>query len=525
MKITLNDRDTVLSTVRQNPAGLSISDVSRKNSINRNKIAVIIEILEKEDLVTCTTRYNSKMVTPTYRSAYHTLLDIITEPSLIIDENLLVIQVNKAFLDLVPAERKECIGKRIDEISWICLENMGSNLNSLLDGRDGEKNTIFGSSGDSTCTAIRITLGDEKPGIFIVFHPLSPGICSVGDEMTGILIDALAKKIPGIRKDHTFEDVFGMAVSCIHDGCPDDIVFSLMVDEPGRQGMFNAIIPSRTTSKTVHDAIIGLMEKKMVVPIREESIREYKTTLPQVHDSITDIFQIPVEGNDVRDLIRVLPKGTNTDIGIILDDSLVGIIGILSVNERSQSVVHGKILSLVSASLIPLCMVCRMSDEIHHTSQMYQEQYKRIYSLLTEKTEQVIHHSSESLILRSLLGAILDTMDISLITTSQDGHITFINQTAVHTYQIDINRNLSGSYLTEVIPHSLAGSLMEGVSQERCTDDLEPGTNLVIDMDRAIPISWLCMRYPRSQSFRHSIYIGEKNPAPFISYLNSLDEF
>lgn len=523
MKITLNDRDNVLSTVRQNPAGLSISDISRKSSINRNKIAAITEILEKEGLVTCTTRYNSKVVTPTYSSAFHTILDTITEPSLITDEHLQVIQVNRSFSDTVMVEGKECIGKRIDEIPWICQENLVP-LQRLLDGRDGEKNIISGLSGDCSCTAIRITSGDIKPGIFIVFHPRFPGICSPEDEMTDTVRDAMAKKIPGISKDHTIGDVFGMAASCIHDGYPDDMVFFLLFNEPGSEGTIHSIIPSRTTSKSVQNAIIRIMEKKMVVSIREEPLREYKTTRPQVHDSITDIFQIPGHENDVFDLIRALPAGTITSIGILSDDSLVGILGINSVKERSQSITHGKILSLVSASLAPLVLICRMSDEIKHTSQTYQEQYKRIYSLLTEKTEQIIHYSSESMFLCSLLGAILNTMDISLITTSEDGNITFINQTAVHTYHIDINRNLSGSHLSEVIPPILAGSLMEDLSKEKCIDDPVPIRNLVIDNDRAIPISWFCTRYPRSRSSGHGIYIGEKNPAPFISYLHSLDE-
>jgi len=524
VKISIKDRETVLSIIRQNHRGLSISELSRKSDINRNKISAITEMLQNEDLINCTHQYHSKIVSMKYPSAVHSILETIAEPSLIVDETLQVIQVNSSYSEMVRTDVLNHLGKRIDELSHILPDNLVFQLQHLLEGKDGEKSTQKNQTGVITCTCIRITLIDEKPGILIIMHlQKHTGDDSRKQDLSCEVLHTLSAKIHKIMQRETRAGAYSLAASCIHTVLPDDLVFTLMVDESGTTGTLNSLFFSGTSSKNVMDGMTGIIEKIPAIPIREQNILHYKRGQPVVHDTILDIFQENQVPDKIADLFRTVPVETITGIGIIVDTILIGILGIGTTRENYQSLKYDKILLSASAFLSPIGMVYRLLEAKTDDVQKYQGHYRNIYRLLTEKTQEDMLHLSESRQLRSLLAAVLDRMNISLITTTGNGTITFINQTALQTYHIDIHKSLGESDLSKTLPADVAGSLMDLTKKEINSEIFSMNQNTVVDMNPEVPVTWYYIRYPNDLSAGECIFIGEKNPAPLISYLNSLE--
>jgi len=105
----------IKQVLKENPKGMTVTDISRKIKINRNSVAKYLDIMRISGHVDMITFGPAKVFFPSKRVPILDILNYTSDYILVFDADLKVTMVNDSFLDFMKIERVELIGQTMND--------------------------------------------------------------------------------------------------------------------------------------------------------------------------------------------------------------------------------------------------------------------------------------------------------------------------------------------------------------------------------------------------------------------------
>jgi len=511
MIITPQEREKVLQTFREYPTGLSISDLSIKCGLNRNKCSQIASAFHQKEILGLVQKSSSKIFFLKHQSVLHHLIDAISGPVLVVNESFYVIAANRDYAETFHIDPVEILGTSADQILRpVCPDLIPALKQELGPGMTGRTVTFTDQAGAPCCRTLTVSFTKHQ-FLIIIFEPVSrqtdPAEASISRAET-----RFAAAVPALMNEKTWPGAFAQVARLLHETIPEAVIFTLLIDEPHRRCSVHTL----TIPAAIQPAGILPEPSADPLPLTEIAILQYKTGEPVTYYTST---LESLQNTPLPDEIKVLcPKIGISSIslmGICSLNSLSSVLGIGSLDNQSP-LAYARLLSALSGYLALLCTVCHTAAENRRIQAEYQDHYNEIYTLLTQKTQEKIVHTAEATYLRSFLGSVLHTMQISLIATTPEGALIAANKTAIATYGITGKHLEHNESIRDILPSDLAAELItlltEKNQQQRSNkppESADPQTRWYL-IRQTGPVATSCL------------FIGENHPAPLIRYLRSV---
>ena len=103
--------------LKENPKGMTITEISRELKINRNSCAKYLDLLTVLGNVEMRTFGTAKVFYLADKVPISTLINITSDGILILNKELKIIKVNDRFLDWIKLEKENLINKNINNIN------------------------------------------------------------------------------------------------------------------------------------------------------------------------------------------------------------------------------------------------------------------------------------------------------------------------------------------------------------------------------------------------------------------------
>lgn len=162
--------------LKENPKGMTVTDISRKIKINRNSVAKYLDIMRISGHVEMVTFGPAKVFFPSRRVPISSMINFTSDYILAADEKLKVVMVNDSLLSFMNARRKAIIGQTLHDTFLEMLDDDGDLFSSIKDAFEGKeflKDVSFEMDGDELYFRIKIiptTFEDGKHGITLVIR-------------------------------------------------------------------------------------------------------------------------------------------------------------------------------------------------------------------------------------------------------------------------------------------------------------------------------------------------------------------
>ena len=194
--------------------------------------------------------------------------------------------------------------------------------------------------------------------------------------------------------------------------------------------------------------------------------------------------------------------------------------GIGVLNDTLHPDLYLDLLQRISGLLNLLTGHYTTAEEIKQKESEFKKNYSDMYRLLSEKNEENNHHRTEAEYLRSILGVVLYTRDISLIVTTPEGILVSANKTACTEYGITEEILMDRSAIEAILPSSLTIPFRKLINGEEISSTLPASTFIQESGDKKI--HWFLIRPELVHNTAYCLFAGEKHPAPLIQYGLSL---
>ena len=165
--------------LKENPKGMTVTDVSRKIKINRNSVAKYLDIMRVSGHVEMITFGPAKVFFPSKRVPLVDILNYTSDYVLVFDENFKITMINDAFLDFMKNEREEILGQKIPEFIPSFLKDDGEvliGMKEALQGRNFSKDLDLEGKGYRFYFSIRImptTFEDGRNGATLIIKNIT----------------------------------------------------------------------------------------------------------------------------------------------------------------------------------------------------------------------------------------------------------------------------------------------------------------------------------------------------------------
>ena len=512
MIITPQERDKVLQTFREYPTGLSISDLSLKCGLNRNKCSQIASDFHQKGILSLVQKSSSKIFFLKHQSVLHTLIDAIGGPVLVINESFYVIGANRDYAETFHTDPAEILGVSADQVLRpVCPDLIPALKQELGPGLTGRTATFTDQTGAPRCRTLTVSF-TAHPFLIIIFEPVARPADPVEAGITRAETCFVAS-VPALMDEKTWPGAFAQVARLLHDTLPDVVIFTLLIDEPHR----TCSVHTLTIPPAIQPAGILPEPSADPLPLTEIAILQYKTGEPVTYYTSTpDSLQNTPLPEEITALCPKIGISAISLMGICSQNSLSSVLGIGSLDNQAP-MAYARLLRALSGYLTLLCTVCHTAAENQKIQAEYQDHYSEIYALLTRKTEENIVHTAEATYLRSFLGSVLHTMEISLIATTLDGALIAANKTATTAYGITGKHLENKESIRDLLPSDLAAQFMALLTEENHQQPSDKSPGGLADRQ----IQWYLIRQkgPHGAS---CIFIGENHPAPLLRYLRSV---
>ena len=191
--------------LKENPKGMTVTDVSRKIKINRNSVAKYLDIMRISGHVEMITFGPAKVFFPSRRVPIINMLDYTSDYILVFDKNLEINTINNSFLEFLKLKREEIIGQNVNNtILKIFNDNIEISLaiNKALEGKGLTKDIDFIRNGENIYFRIRvipITFEDGAHGVTLIisnvtYHKIAEKALRESQESFKALLKKINKK-------------------------------------------------------------------------------------------------------------------------------------------------------------------------------------------------------------------------------------------------------------------------------------------------------------------------------------------
>jgi PAS domain S-box-containing protein len=143
--------------LKENPKGMTVTDIARSIKINRNSVAKYLDIMRISGHVEMITFGPAKVFFPARRVPVTDLLHYTSDYILVFDEDLKITFVNKTLLRFLDETTEHIIGQPIDELSFVFIDNtLSLALNEALEGKGGIQESTFSDKEEGLHLKIKV---------------------------------------------------------------------------------------------------------------------------------------------------------------------------------------------------------------------------------------------------------------------------------------------------------------------------------------------------------------------------------
>jgi len=145
--------------LKDNPKGMTVTDIARKMKTNRNSVAKYLDIMRISGLVEMITFGPAKVFFPSRRIPISKMLNFTSDYIMVFNKELKIVLINDTFLGFMRVDREEIIGQYIDNINLPMFNedfDLSSDVKEAFEGKDFTRNIVFQMSGDDVYCRVRI---------------------------------------------------------------------------------------------------------------------------------------------------------------------------------------------------------------------------------------------------------------------------------------------------------------------------------------------------------------------------------
>ena len=160
--------------LKDNPKGMTVTDISRKIKVNRNSVAKYLDIMRISGHVEMITFGPAKVFFPSRRIPISKMLNFTSDYILVSDKNLRITLINDTFLGFINDDRDTILGQSISEIiSKFFAEDLdlSNDIKEALDGNMIDHDVAFEMKGENMYCNLKIiptTFEDGRHGVTLI---------------------------------------------------------------------------------------------------------------------------------------------------------------------------------------------------------------------------------------------------------------------------------------------------------------------------------------------------------------------
>lgn len=178
MSVSDADFSGILALLKNNPRGMSVSEIADAAGLNRNTAARYMDNLLVSGQVEMRAFGKAKVFFLSRRVPVSAMLNLSSEMVMLIDADLKVIQSNTTLLDFLSADAEEIIGKYVYDGACrvFCNDIFTEQIRRSLQGEVIRNEMRLFLNGETKCIEERISpmvLADGKPGVTVVLDDIT----------------------------------------------------------------------------------------------------------------------------------------------------------------------------------------------------------------------------------------------------------------------------------------------------------------------------------------------------------------
>lgn len=168
----------IRTILKNNPKGMTVTDISREMDINRNSVAKYLDILLISGHAEMVTFGPAKVFFPSRRIPLSAMLNFTSDYMILLDKDLKFLQVNDNLLSLLNVELGDVIGQNIEDfnLSIFKIPEIITNSQKALNGKESTIESNINLGDDELYLGIKhipTTFDDGEPGVTIIIEDIT----------------------------------------------------------------------------------------------------------------------------------------------------------------------------------------------------------------------------------------------------------------------------------------------------------------------------------------------------------------
>jgi len=136
MEVYQKEIEIIKNILKENPKGMTVTDIAREIKINRNSVAKYLDVMRISGHVEMITFGPAKVFFPSRRIPISIMINHVSDYIIILDKDQRLIQINDTFLRFINKKRDTLIEQTIQSIKlpFINSPEIQSNITKTLNG-------------------------------------------------------------------------------------------------------------------------------------------------------------------------------------------------------------------------------------------------------------------------------------------------------------------------------------------------------------------------------------------------------
>jgi len=217
MGSTTDPLSLLLATLKENPRGMSVSDLAAAVGINRNTVSRYLDVLLVAGQVEMKTYGKAKVFYPSQRVPIAAMLNFSSDLVLVLDRDRRVVQANDAICAFAGRERDEIIGKPIETSPLAAFDHplIRSRINDALNSRESAEELRFLRHSEELFFRVKFlptVFNDGTPGVTIILENITDArraeeALRESESLFRSLVENISDLILNVDGDRTFSYV------------------------------------------------------------------------------------------------------------------------------------------------------------------------------------------------------------------------------------------------------------------------------------------------------------------------------
>jgi len=168
----------IRTILKNNPKGMTVTDISKEMDINRNSVAKYLDILLISGHAEMITFGPAKVFFPSRRIPLSAILNFTLDYIVLLDRDLKFLQMNDNLLKLMDIRREDIIGRSVESFSSSILQipELITNAQKAIDGKESTIETKFTLEDEERYLKIKhipTTFDDGEPGATLIIEDIT----------------------------------------------------------------------------------------------------------------------------------------------------------------------------------------------------------------------------------------------------------------------------------------------------------------------------------------------------------------